>query len=225
WRLRPSTAADQIAVREFIHESPGNAAAATSQSVTPERVEAEMPFKEGERARIGIETPRTGYLYVINRARYAGGTSGNPYLIFPTMRIGGGDCRVKAGHVIEIPARTDTPPYLTLRRSKSPQGAKEVSEEFIGVVTSLPLSDVKTGADRYELNKKQLARWEQQWAAKSERWELIDGAGKPYTKTEKEAAEGTRELAQGDPFPQTIYSVAARPDRPIMVRVRLPIRN
>jgi hypothetical protein len=43
---------------------------------TPQRIEADTPLKVGERVRLSIESPRTGYLYVIDREQYADGSYG-----------------------------------------------------------------------------------------------------------------------------------------------------
>ena len=105
------------------------------------------------------------------------------------------------------------------------KGAEEVSEELIVLLTPEPLADVKIGETRLKLTSEQLALWEQQWGAETEWWELIGGADKAYTKAEKAAAEERRGLVQEDPYPQTIYTVAAKPGKPLMVSVRLPIGN
>ena len=72
---------------------------------TPERVETGTTFSVGERVRLSIESPRAGYLYVIDREQYADGSTSDPYLIFPTLRIRGGNNSVRAGKVIELPDR------------------------------------------------------------------------------------------------------------------------
>src|SRR5687767_6550434 len=81
WRLRQSTASDLQDSRLLIQED----AAAPAMEWTPERVEADTSFTEGERIRLSIESPRDGYLYVVDREQYADGTTSDPYLIFPTL--------------------------------------------------------------------------------------------------------------------------------------------
>ena len=49
--------------------------------------------------------------------------------------------------------------------------------------------------------------------------------GKPYTAAEKAAgAVGTRQLTQGDPYPQTMYRVKAAGKTPILLNIRLSVR-
>jgi hypothetical protein len=211
WRLRPSKAADTGA-RIIVQESDDTV------EWTPERVEANSPLRIGERIRISIESPRTGYLYVIDREQYADGTLSEPYLIFPTTRTRGGDNRVTAGRVIEIPGQEDRPNYFRLRQSRPNQTA----EVLTVLVTNEPLEGLTFGAQPLVLANDQVAKWEKEWSAPAERFELIGGAGKTWTKAEQAAgADGTRLLTQEDPGPQTIYRVAAKPGAPILVKVGL----
>jgi hypothetical protein len=211
WRLRPTKAADTGA-RIIVQESDQTA------EWTPERVEANSPLRVGERIRISIESPSTGYLYVIDREQYADGTFSEPYLIFPTTRTRGGDNRVTAGRVIEIPGQEDRPNYFRLRQSRPNQTA----EMMTVLVTPQPLEGLTFGAQALVLAKEQVAKWEKDWSAPAERFELVGGAGKTWTAVEQAAgADGTRLLTQEDPSPQTIYRVAVKPGEPLLVKVGL----
>lgn len=75
WRLRPSLPEDDKDMRISSLDGGGD--------LTPERIEAETPLREGEKVRVSIEAARSGYLYVIDREQYADGSFGTPYLIFP----------------------------------------------------------------------------------------------------------------------------------------------
>lgn len=211
WRLRPSKAADTGA-RIIVQESDETA------EWTPERVEANSPLRVGERIRISIESPSTGYLYVIDREQYADGTMSEPYLIFPTTRTRGGDNHVTAGRVIEIPGQEDRPNYFRLRQSRPNQTA----EMMTVLVTAQPLEGLTFGAQPLVLAKEQVAKWEKDWSAPAERFELVGGAGKTWTAAEQAAgADGTRLLTQEDPSPQTIYRIAVKPGEPVLVKVAL----
>ena len=217
WRLRrPATGDDQQARLLVLEEDNSTA------EWIPERVAAETPLSEGQRVRLSVEVPRTGFLYVIDREQYADGSMGDPYLIFPDLRIRGGDNAVTAGKVIEIPAQDGKPPYFRLRRSRPDQAA----EVFTLLVTLKPLPDLKIGRKALPLSEEQLKTWEKKWGARTQRFELADGAGKPWTRAEKEAgAEANKLLTQDEPCPQTMYRVAARPGEPIMMKVPLQIRK
>jgi hypothetical protein len=216
WRLRASTQSDEKEVRLFTHKPKSK----QMEELVPERVEADTPLTAGTRARFSIETPRAGYLYVIDREQYADGSYGDPYLIFPTTTIRGGDNQVMAGRVFEIPDQSADPPYYELERER----ADEVGEVLTVLVTPKPLT-LKIGEDALKLTKEQVAEWEQQWGAKVERLELEGGAGKPWTKEEKASgASGKPTLTQDDPLPQTIYGVASKPGDPLLISVPVKIK-
>ena len=92
------------------------------------------------------------------------------------------------------------------------------------LVTSEPLMGVKPGSGATKLDSEMVARWESQWAGAVERFELIGGAGKSYTKAEKEAGQdGARILTQDDAMPQTLYHVTVKSGAPLLVTVLLRI--
>ncbi len=210
WRLRPSNTADAGA-RIIVHHDN------EAEEWTPECVEANTPMRMGERIRFSFESPQAGYLYVIDREQYADGSMGEPLLIFPTTRTRGGDNQVAPGRVIEIPGQEDRPNYFTLRQSR----ADQTGEMLIVIVTPQPIEGIAIGAKPLPLAPAQVAGWEKQWGALTERFEMAGGAGKTWTKAEQEAgANATRQLTQDDPGPQTIYRVAVKPGSPLLVKVQ-----
>jgi hypothetical protein len=213
WRMRQSTPADARAVRALIHE------AGEQREYTPERVRAGTPLTEGQKVRIGIETARAGYLYVVDQEEYADGSRGDAYLIFPTMRTRSGMNKVAAGVVTEIPAATDDPPYFRVERTRADQAA----ELLTILVSPSPIAGLRTGAERLKLVPAQLAEWEKKWAAKSFRLDAPRQAGKAYTVAEKEAAAGKTVLTAKDPLPQTMYRVEAKSGAPVLIHLPLPI--
>ncbi|HKQ77936.1 MAG TPA: DUF4384 domain-containing protein [Blastocatellia bacterium] len=211
WRLRRSIMADSGA-RIIVHHD------GETEEWTPERIESNTPLRMGERIRFSFESSQTGYLYVIDRERYAGGTTSDPYLIFPTTRTRGGDNQVAPGKIIEIPAQNDRPNFFTLRRSRLDQ----TGELMTVIVTPQPIEGITIGDKPLALSSQQVAQWENQWGALTEKFEMTDGPGKTWTQAEQEAgANGTRQLTQDDPGPQTIYRVAIKPGAPLLVNVGL----
>jgi len=212
WRLRHAAPADSGA-RILVQEE-GN----TIEWV-PERVSSSAALKSGDRVRLSIESPEAGYLYVIDRERYANGERGEPYLIFPTSRTHNGDNQVAGGRLIDIPAQDDRPNFFALHPSR----ADQVEEELTVLLTKAPIAEVQIGPKALKLTNEQVGRWEKEWGAgRVERFELTGGAGKTWSRAEQEAASaGTRLLTQEDPPPQTVYRVAVKPGEPLMVRVRL----
>jgi hypothetical protein len=212
WRLRPSKTTD-TGERILVQDGEGSA------DWIPERVEAGTRLTSGARVRLSVEAARSGYLYVIDREQYADGTLGEPYLIFPTTRTNGGKNEVKPGRLIDIPTQDDRPPFFTLKPSR----ADQVSEVISVLVSPTPLEGLQIGASAQKLPVEQVASWEKSWGGTVGRLEMTGGAGKTWTKEEKQAgADGTRALSQEEPAPQTLYyKPAATPGQPVMVNVAL----
>jgi hypothetical protein len=212
WRLRPASAADTGA--RILVQEPNETA-----EWIPERVSSTTRLHAGDRVRLTLESPEHGYLYVIDRERYASGGRGAPYLIFPTTRTRNGDNKVTSGKLIDIPSQSDRPNFFTLRRSQPDQ----VAEELTVLLTPEPLDGITIGENAMLLSNAQVAAWEKQWGtAKPEIFELTGGAGKAWTPAEQDAAaRGTRLLTQDDPPPQTVYRVAVKPGAPLAVELRL----
>jgi hypothetical protein len=145
WRLRPSKASDDAEVRQLVHQQ---------GEWTPERVSAGAPLSEGSRVQLTIESPRSGYLYVFDREIYADKTFGEPYLIFPTLSLNGGDNKVSAGRVVEIPSSQDKPPFYTLKRSR----ADHEGETLTVIVTDKPLTELTIGRSALKISQNSLNR-------------------------------------------------------------------
>ena len=212
WRLRPSRAND-TGERILIQEGSG------STDWIPERVEADTRLTAGTRVRLSIEAARAGYLYVIDREQYSDGSLGEPNLIFPTTRTNGGNNEVKSGRIIEIPTQDDRPPFFTLKPSRSDQ----VSEVLSVLMSPTPLDGLAIGANSQKLSVQQVAAWEKSWGGTVGRLEKQNGAGKTWTRQEREAgADATRSLGQDEPAPQTLfYKPDAKSGQPVLVTVAL----
>jgi serine/threonine protein kinase len=197
WRLRRAAATDTT--RLLVHQPQGGV-----EQWTPERVEAGSSLQVGDRVRFSIEFPRDGYLYVIDREQYADGSSSEPYLIFPTTRTRSGDNRVTGGRLIEIPAQTDAPPYLTLQRTR----ADQLAERITVLISQHPLPDVVAGPAPIVLSRSEVAAWEKRGGSMVNELEMIGGAGRVWSAVEQRAgADTTRLLTQYEPPPQTLLRV------------------
>src|SRR6266850_1469958 len=212
WRLRPSRSSDEggrVLVQEGLKQS----------QWTPERIEADTPLKIGDRVRLTVESPRAGFLYIIDREMYADGSLGEPMMIFPTTRTRGGDNRVAPGKLIDIPAQEDQYSYFTAQ----PGGTRrdQVAEVLTIILLTQPLP-VQIGDQPLRITDAQVAGWEKLWGGTAERLELVGGAGRTWTNEEKLAgAANGRQLTQGGPPPQTVYRVARKTGGPLLVTVPL----
>jgi hypothetical protein len=209
WRLRGARSSDPPGVRLLVH----------ALEFTPERVDAHTPLAVGEQVRIGVECARAGYLYVIDRERYASGEVGPPYLIFPTRRIQGGKNRVRAGRLVEIPDAEDTPPYFTLSRSRPDQ----LGEQLTIILSPRPLPEAVSGSD-LRLDPAKVRQWERNWGAGVKMLNTPAGA-KTMTPAERDSASGGPLLRAGDPLPQRMYRVEAPPRQPVLVSLELNVRR
>src|SRR5678815_1762965 len=131
WRLRRPTRTDS-GERLIVHDEN-----ATTEWV-PERISATTRLGQGDRLRISVEAVRAGYVYIIDREQYADGSLGEPYLIFPTKRTGGGDNQVAIGRLLDIPAQDDSPPFFVMRKSR----ADHVAEVMSVIVTPTRLEGI-----------------------------------------------------------------------------------
>jgi hypothetical protein len=187
---------------------------------TPVRAQAGTPLRPGQKVRLGVESARSGYLYVIDREQYADGTYGDPYLIFPVLRTRNGNNRVSAGRLIEIPGMQDDPRFFTIRPTRPDQTA----ELLTVLVTPAPLNEVKIGRDPLKLDPGQVDGWEKRFGTKVDKLETPVRVGQSYTRAEKDAAASeTRLLTLDEPPPQTLYRVEAKSGEPLLVNVPLRI--
>jgi hypothetical protein len=176
------------------------------------RVEADNKFREGDLLRLTIESPRAGYLYVIDRDWFTDGTGGETNLIFP---VRGEDNRLAAGKLIDIPAEKETP-------FKATPKSNQAGEMLTIIVTKVPLR-LPLSKDPLPITNTQLSDWEQRWNAMTDRYEMEDGAGQTRTIEEQQAAapRGTRQLTRDDPGPQTIYRLSPKTHEAFLFNVLL----
>jgi len=149
--------------------------------------------------RLSIESPRGGYLYVVDRDWFTDNTpGGETNLIFPQH---GEDNRLRAGKLIDIPATKDEP-------FKASPKANQAGEMLTIIITLAPLP-LALSDDPLPISKTQLTAWERKWSGMTERFEMNGGVGETRTIEEFEAT-GTRQLTRNDPAPQTIYLLTPR---------------
>ncbi len=211
WRLRPMTEKDKGATM-MVEEN------GTKSRWVAERVEADTVFNKGDFVRLSIESPRAGYLYVVNQEQYADGTTGSPTVIYPWSGMSRGENHVRPGWIIDIPSLEDSPSYYRA----TPSQANQLGELLTIVVTKRPL-DLPKSKEPLRLTKKQFAEWQRIWKSESDRFEMEGGAGRLWTDEERQAASRIRkrELTRTDPAPQTIYHVAASNTTGYFINVRL----
>ena len=212
WRLRLPSADDDEAPLFSVRI--GN----KTEKWTAERVASTTKFKKDDRVRFTIEASRSGYLYIVNREFYTDGTNGEANIIFPTLRTRGGDNRVKAGSLIEIPSSEDSVSYFTIK----PLRDDYAGEEIIVLILPDELPGFEIGLRAQTFPSEKLAKWFADWETLVDIYDAEDGEGIVYTETEAQAAKvATRALTQEEPLPQTIYKVMLKENAPLFVTFRL----
>jgi hypothetical protein len=103
--------------------------------------------------------------------------------------------------------------------------ADHVGENVIVLVTPTPIEGLTITDKAQKLSAETLAQWEKSWGAQSGRLEMTNGAGKSWTKQEREAgADGTRSMTEAEPAPQTLYyrpGVGSKD--PVLIKVQLTL--
>lgn len=214
WRLRPLQTDEEDAP---VFPVKTNKA---TENWTAERVGSATRFQKGDRVRFTIESSRAGFLYIVNREFYADGTKGEADIIYPTLRNRGGDNRVEAGSLIEIPPATDSFPYFNV----NPKKADYAGEEIIVVVSPVKFEDIELQLKAQGITREKLEKWLADWAATVDIYDAEDGEGVALTTSETEIS-GSRGLTQEEPLPQTIYRVKTRADIPLVVPFQMQART
>ncbi|MFN0280181.1 MAG: DUF4384 domain-containing protein [Pyrinomonadaceae bacterium] len=197
WRLRPEKKSDEGA--RILTMGDGKDA---SSKMVAERVALDTEFKMGEKVRFSVESPQTGYLYIIDRERHTDGTLGEAKLIFPTSRTNNGNNKVFAGKVIEIPSQSDSQSYFDI----TPNAANYAGELITVIFTEKEIKGLQIGPEPLDLTASWINDWENKWERKATTFELT-GTRSLYTDDEKAAGEGTRQLTQSSAAPQTFISI------------------
>src|ERR1044072_469746 len=180
WRLRPPRTRDSG--RALIREK--------GILWTAERLQSNGTFRAGDYVRISVESPRVGYLYVIDRELSADGSTGEAMLIFPWADA---DNKLVPGRLIDIPGQEEDPTHSPARVTSPNQ----IGELLTFIVTPTPL-DLPLSDNPLRIERKELSRWEKLWGGASERYEMEGGVGQAWTPQEQQAGakEKTRQLTR-----------------------------
>jgi hypothetical protein len=210
WRLRDPKPSE---TRVFVLKSKDE-----SRERTQERIDVAAPITQTDGYRFTFEMPANGYLYVIDRERYADGKMSDPYLIYPNAA---GDNVVVPGRLIEVPDRREIPNYFTIAAK-----AGQTAEVLSFLVTPEPIPGLRFSHDPVSLDPALYASLEKKAATKAERYELEGGAGKTITESENKAGtDRQNKVTQSDPMPQTLYRINAKPGSPVMIEIPLEFKR
>jgi hypothetical protein len=215
WKLRKKLPNEETATLSVVEKG-------LKVEYVPERMESNETLKLGDKVRLTVESPRNGFLYVVDFEQYTDGTFGAPTLIFPTQRTRGGNNRVSAGVLIDIPAQDDDVPFFVIN-SKNPLYAGELLNV---IISEKAINGIATPPRAVTLESRQIGEWVEEWGLEAEVFEQDGGKGAAWSNAEKEAGQvGGRSLTQEDPTPQTVYKVRANKNLPILVSLPLTVNR
>lgn len=186
----------------------------TGERYKPVRANADTVFRLGEEVRFSVESPREGYLYIVNREILGDDKMGSPWQVFPTMLSRGGNNFVRPGQLIDIPGQAD-PPFILKSTTPGYRG------EMITIILSpIELVDFTVPSGLTRISEELVDELEKRYLADVGEYEQQGSVGAAYTSAEKEAGNA-RQLTQADPLPQTRYRVRMRPKEPMVINVGL----
>ncbi|HEX5885010.1 MAG TPA: hypothetical protein VFY67_10775 [Pyrinomonadaceae bacterium] len=171
------------------------------------RADDSSAFSTGERVRLALESlSHDGFVYIIDREKFADNTFGDPYLIFPTRNIYNGNNYARPGSQIHLPRAQG----CFCVKSRNPQKVL-VADNLIVVVSPQPLlSSEEIGAREIPLPAKLAKYISRADKEPSHRGTLKDSVGLVQTPAELNA--GTKglfdtqpALTQNDLPPQNFY--------------------
>lgn len=224
WRLRPARKVDDPVVVEpkrIVKRIKGKEVETTIK-LTPERVESEAQFLDGEKLRVSIEAPFESYVYILNQEQYADGTLSDPFLIYPGAADIRGNKRAAPGRLVYVPEEPDYFEISTL----NPAGKKKSAEVFTivlssGLVAALP--PLEGTEDTRKIDKVLFDRLQHDFEGAVWKFKQVGEARRNITRVEKKAGpKGGGLLDDFDPQPETIYHVARRIDG--IVAFQIPVK-
>jgi hypothetical protein len=194
WRLRPEKTNDTGA--RILTMGGG-------ERLVAERVTLDTVFHKNDKVRISIESPRSGYLYVVDRELKRDRSLGEAYLIFPTLKTRAGNNYVSAGAPVEIPAQTDEQVYWDI----SPNSDDYAGELLTVILSPTKIPNLLIGREPLKLENTKVEKWEASWENETSVFELDGSDVAQYTEEEKQAGVGTRQLTQNSPAPKSLVAV------------------
>lgn len=171
------------------------------------RVDDSVAFSTGERVRLALESlSHDGFVYIIDREKFADNTFGSPYLIFPTRSINNGSNYARPGLQIHLPRAQG----CFCVKARNPQKGL-VADNLIVIISPQPLLSSEEIGDREIPLPTRLAKYISRADKEpSQRGALKDGVGLTQTPAELKAGskglvDTQATLTQDDLPPQNFY--------------------
>lgn len=218
WKMEPSKASDPPGVREIVHPKSSSGAASHETEWTPVRLPLDVSFRLDDNFEIGIESSRSGYLYVVNRSYYKNASAGPAALIFPTRRIDSGDNRIWPGKMVRLPARTSDPPYWQFQSSRSDYAG----ELILILLVYHSLDGIAAEADTAPVDDRMVAAWEKEFGG-GVSLKSYEAAQRRLTLEEAAARNGEAQLTRAAPPPQFICEAKRASGAGLLCTLKIPV--
>lgn len=199
------------------------------------RVDPLSPFKAGDLIRLAVESPATGYLYVINSEISSDGSYGDPSLIFPAPANQYNS--VTAGMLVDIPDQKEPFPYFKLEPKKGNYAGELVAVVITPVKLNFQVDekgkilnigsviDLNLGIDVQVFGSTSTT---EQLYTQAEADSSCGSKSRELVRVKQEQSPcGTtsRSLTRDEPLPQAIYRVNTYRGRPAVALIELRTAN
>lgn len=171
------------------------------------RADDSSAFSTGERVRLALESlSHDGFVYIIDREKFADNTFGDPYLIFPTRNINNGSNYARPGLQIHLPRAQGC---FCVKSRNLQKGL--IADNLIVIISPQPLLSSEEIGDREIPLPIKLAKYISRADREpSQRGALKDGVGLTQTPAELKAGskglvDTQATLTQDDLPPQNFY--------------------
>jgi hypothetical protein len=218
WKMDKSRESDPVSIREIVHPSPAGNSGPEPAEWTPVRLPSDGVFRRGDCFQAGIESSRTGFLYVFNRSYRSDGSMGPANMIFPTRRIRSGDNRISPGELLRLPDSTSDPPYWQIQ-SERPDYAGEL---LIALLSPEPLADLTASGDVTPVADVMLSN-RLGPAGNGVKMQTFDSGPLRLTVEEAAARERRAPLTRDAPPPQFLFEGKRGPRAPFSCTLRIPV--
>lgn len=214
WRLRKCTGASPRCFQKLCDD---RGRSAVYEAV---RVTADGDFRLGDGVQLAVESPVSGFVYVVHQEVYSGGRTGDPKLLFPLRE---GDNAVGPGRPLLVPAQTDEC-GVTVLKMQNVRGRDLTAERLKIIFTRRPLEGVFVDGRPRSIGRGDVSLWDSEWSGRLELFDLPGGERARMSLDEWGALrrDGARDLTTEDLSPQKLYVVERKRGEGVLITLELP---
>jgi hypothetical protein len=195
------------------------------QEQTLERLDTNSPYREGDTIRLRIESPTSGYLYIIDQEQYADGAYSPPMLVFPTLRTRKGDNLIQPWKPIDIPAYPAVWQFVGLKPKEGETRKVQSAEVLTIIISPQELIDRVRITDKpLALKAGEFAGWRTKWQGKIQQFDMENTVGQ--TGKTKGIEQQGDEVTDGEMLDaQTTFLTTIKSGNPLLVTIPLRFRS